>query len=423
MAEQPVPALPALRLNHDVQFEPSTALRMGPALAYIAALEREATQKPPPSNHSSWKPGDKITNSTILPLAEGVSYLQQMLQMAVEVEHSVIPPYLSALYSIQNDGTDEAPWHSTVIQGVVIEEMLHMTIAANVLNAVGGHPAIDRAGFVPSYPMVLPELNISVGNEPFSINQAYKFRLIELPNGKTTLAAPGESISDVYNYIISLMAGLCKQHGEPAVFTGSPDLQIEVHSPTTGETVSKITNLTGAVSALLEVVEQGAGMSDVDITAGPLGGEFAHFARFEEIYMGRLYQPNDTVASGPTGGEKSVNWTAISTFMSDPSPDDHPEGSEARELLTYFAANYTVLLSELHSCFNGSPDMYYKTLAKMYVLGSAAVNLMKTPDPRFPPEEGVMLGPTFLWLGEYSRYKDDWHGYTLPMPPRPLFGG
>ena len=40
--------------------------------------------------------------------------------------------------------------------------MLHMTIACNVLNAVGGQPAIDRAGFVPDYPMILPALNISV---------------------------------------------------------------------------------------------------------------------------------------------------------------------------------------------------------------------------------------------------------------------
>jgi hypothetical protein len=46
---------------------------------------------------------------------------------------------------------------------VVIEEMLHMTIAANVLNAVGGHPAIDRPDFVPNYPEDLPALNLTVG--------------------------------------------------------------------------------------------------------------------------------------------------------------------------------------------------------------------------------------------------------------------
>jgi hypothetical protein len=52
---------------------------------------------------------------------------------------------------------------SSTIKGVVIEEMLHMTIAANVLNAVGGHPAIDRPDFVPNYPEDLPALNLTVG--------------------------------------------------------------------------------------------------------------------------------------------------------------------------------------------------------------------------------------------------------------------
>jgi hypothetical protein len=58
------------------------------------------------SNSTPWKPGDPIGNNSI-PFAVGLNYLHQMLQMAVEVEHSVIPPYLTALYSIIPDGTDE----------------------------------------------------------------------------------------------------------------------------------------------------------------------------------------------------------------------------------------------------------------------------------------------------------------------------
>lgn len=83
-----------------------------------------------------WKPGDPINNSTKIPLGVGLNYLHQMLQMAVEVEHSVIPPYLTAFYSVISDGTDHEAWVATTIKDVVIEEMLHMTIACNVLNAV-----------------------------------------------------------------------------------------------------------------------------------------------------------------------------------------------------------------------------------------------------------------------------------------------
>src|SRR5690606_1406942 len=44
---------------------------------------------------------------------------------------------------------------------IVIEEMLHMTIAANILNALGGHPVINSADFVPEYPGPLP---MGIGN-------------------------------------------------------------------------------------------------------------------------------------------------------------------------------------------------------------------------------------------------------------------
>lgn len=145
---------------------------------------------------------------------------------------------------------------------------------------------------------VLPLLNCSLGVEPFSVSQAVKFRLIERPAEHTK--PNNNSISQVYAYVISLMTGLVRQHGEPAVFVGDPALQVPVRSGTTGEQVDKVENLTAAVTALLEVIEQGAGL-DTNIYAGPLGGSIAHYARFEEIYHGRLYGPNDTALTGPTG--------------------------------------------------------------------------------------------------------------------------
>ena len=97
---------------------------------------------------ADWRPPfdelDAKPNTTV-PLKSGLEYLRQMLQMAIQVEHSTIPLYLSSLYSIKDSGS----WPATLIRSVAIEEMLHMTVAANILNAIGGHPAIDRPGFVP----------------------------------------------------------------------------------------------------------------------------------------------------------------------------------------------------------------------------------------------------------------------------------
>ena len=69
-----------------------------------------------------------------------VEDLREHLQWAIELEHSTLPPYLTALYSIKDGHNTEA---AEVIQSVFLEEMLHMTLAANILNAVGGAPEID----------------------------------------------------------------------------------------------------------------------------------------------------------------------------------------------------------------------------------------------------------------------------------------
>ena len=49
------------------------------------------------------------------------------------------------------------------------EEMLHFTIVANVLNALGGRPLIDDKAAVPIYPAILP-MGVA-GGEPVALKQ------------------------------------------------------------------------------------------------------------------------------------------------------------------------------------------------------------------------------------------------------------
>jgi hypothetical protein len=44
----------------------------------------------------------------------------------------------------------------TLIDSVVKEEVAHMALACNILNAIGGEPAIDTPQFIPIYPGPLP---------------------------------------------------------------------------------------------------------------------------------------------------------------------------------------------------------------------------------------------------------------------------
>ncbi|MFN4089492.1 MAG: ferritin-like domain-containing protein, partial [Alphaproteobacteria bacterium] len=63
-----------------------------------------------------------------------VASLHRHLYAAMQLEHATIPPYLTALYSI-HPGTNREAWH--VIRTVAVEEMLHLTLVGNVMNAVG----------------------------------------------------------------------------------------------------------------------------------------------------------------------------------------------------------------------------------------------------------------------------------------------
>ncbi len=78
----------------------------------------------------------------------------QALQLAIELEHSTIPPYLTALYSIMPDANVEV---AGLIRSIVVEEMLHMALVANIFIAIGGSPNIGHSKFVPQYPGPLPE--------------------------------------------------------------------------------------------------------------------------------------------------------------------------------------------------------------------------------------------------------------------------
>ena len=69
------------------------------------------------------------------------------LNLAMTVEHSMIPPYLCALYLIPNGANEEA---ASAIQTEVMEEMLHIVLVANLTNALGGTIRANDREFGPN---------------------------------------------------------------------------------------------------------------------------------------------------------------------------------------------------------------------------------------------------------------------------------
>ena len=88
-----------------------------------------------------------------------IDSLREHLQWAIELEHSTIPPYLCALYSLDAGRNPEA---TELVSSVLVEEMLHMTLAANLLNAVGGRPRLDNPKMLAGYPCPLPHSDRSI---------------------------------------------------------------------------------------------------------------------------------------------------------------------------------------------------------------------------------------------------------------------
>ena len=233
-------------------------------------------------------------------------------------------------------------------RGVVIEEMLHMVNAANVLNAIGGAPFIDHPDFVPKYPLVLPLINVTASITWFSEESILHYQMLEsVPKGGWN-----STISAAYQHIINALTSLCGQHGEAAIFTGNSSLQVQATS-NEGQMASKVFSLQNATTALLGVADQGGGCpvtgqpwpQVVNISAGPLGGIYSHAARYTEILKGRKYLPTDTVDE-PSGPALNISWGHARRFTPNPSVNDFlPEQCVGGG--SWIVRNETFFVSEL----------------------------------------------------------------------------
>ncbi|PIY72677.1 MAG: hypothetical protein COY86_10860, partial [Rhodobacterales bacterium CG_4_10_14_0_8_um_filter_70_9] len=73
--------------------------------------------------------------------------LRALLRCAMTVELTTIPAYLTASFSLEDGapGVARNVVARELLRSVLVEEMLHLTLVANILNAVGGRPALDSA--------------------------------------------------------------------------------------------------------------------------------------------------------------------------------------------------------------------------------------------------------------------------------------
>lgn len=329
--------------------------------------------------------------------------LRAHLQTAVEIEWSTIPPYLCARWSLGGGRNDLA---AACIEDVVMEEMLHFTLACNLLNAVGGEPQlVPPAGRPPTYPTTLPHsgAELVVDLRPFSPEALETFRAIERPAPRGAPAEPDHyhTIAQFYEAVVEAVHRLSKK-ARTNIFSHHRDRQVDrSYYYGGGGEAFPITDLDSATRALEVIIFEGEGI-DESIWDGDrevLGerAELAHYFRFDELYRGRRYVRGDTPSTGPTGEPLLVDFSAVLPMRPNPKAEDYPAGSDLRAMSEECNRTYSTLLRQLHASFHGRPAMLVDAVQTMIQLRYQAVALMHVP-----VGDGKTAGPAFQWRSTSS---------------------
>lgn len=343
--------------------------------------------------------------------------LHDMVQTAIVLEHATIPTYLCALYTLKTGTNQEV---AAIIRSVIIEEMLHMTIAANLLIAIGGSPQINTPDFIPTYPGHLPDGiggDLTVTLEKCSIEQVQNvFMKIEEPAHPLPLrAAAGEEETE-YGTIGEFYAAIDAKLQElgQAAFIGDFSKEMVNNSWFPANELFPITGPDSASRAIEVIVSQGEGRTKATAAAEKEGvpaalaaasteespldfeGAPAHYYRFEQIVRGRKLVANDQAPYGYsfTGAPVVLDTRNVWNMQPNPDPTTLPPGSRARRLSDQFDFSYTLLLNTLHQTFNGQPELIDRAMGQMYELRLLAQEVLATP---VPGQEGVSTGLAFRY--------------------------
>ncbi|CAL9466601.1 ferritin-like domain-containing protein [Streptomyces sp. enrichment culture] len=367
------------------------------------------------------------------PKIKTIEELYDYLYKGLQLEHATLPPYLTALYSLR-PGTNSDARH--VIRVVAVEEMLHLTLVANVLNAVGGKPDLTRSGFVPDYPTYLPcgPTYFQVHLRPFSREALDTFLNIESPpkaeteedrfvpvdwtvlgltsdgappppgqlaeleeSGTLFGLVPGEpttrfsSIGEFYEEIIRGINHLedkARQAGT-TIFTGDPARQVTPeYFYSGGGDVIEVTSRDTAVAALTLVAEQGEGLHGGIYDSQ---GELAHYYRFQQLDKGRYYQKGDEPGE-PSGPVLHVDWDAVYPVKQDIKLTDLSRDPEILVAAEEFNQFYATFLNNINLAYNGQPDLLLKSVWEMFRVRDSMNRLVRNP---LAGHAGKNAGPTF----------------------------
>lgn|GEM_PF-1131356 len=344
--------------------------------------------------------------------------LRAAAQLAIQVEWTTIPAYLTALYSIKDARADAYQ----ALRSVVVEEMFHINQAANILVGIGGRPNFtNRNGqnVVPRYPTHLPAADKD--DTPYiGLYRAspavfrHVFMAIEAPApfGAPPQGAKYDTIGQLYKALEVGLANVLKTHTPEEVFKEAPGCcqRTDIYLGKFGGRAFEIVDAKSVLAAVKQIVQQGEGSvapgetmvplqpwgeknhygDRADGTYGPILGtpwELSHYFKFQKVANAESFPETYPIASNPDAAD----------FLS----------LEAKVRNFLFNTVYTIMLQYLEASFTNEaePNSYFKYVLPLmhHAMPILARELMTTPlSTNGNSEVGPNAAPTFEFVADLN---------------------
>ena len=305
-------------------------------------------------------------------------WIRGALQSAIAIEHSTMPLYAAAMYSLE---VQNYPAYNT-LRSVMMEEMLHMAAACNALAAIGGSPRIkqlDPAAVSRGLPG-----NIAPGLAPrlakLSRRQLDTFMRIESPLEMLPEAERGARHPTIGSFYAQIKQAI--EANAPAVVAAVRGRSVALQvGGNLGYAVidRKAKNPVEQIVASIDlIIDQGEGLSSTTRSSGATSQrELSHYARFAELRFGRRFTGPEDAEEGITvegqrryfRGDPLVWPTVINSLA---VPHDayaavlrlDPDRVDVMRDLRAFDAAYTRMLGALDDTWNGPEEQSWPSLGR-----------------------------------------------------------
>ena len=323
----------------------------------------------------------------------GLSDVQSLVQTAINLEFATLPPYLYARFSILPDTNAPA---LARLDSIVGEEMIHMCLACNIMNAIGGTVAITP----PHYPGPLPGDvggGFSVNLYPFSAEAMAQGMKIEEPSEPVQpllASAAADDLVTIGEYYARVDAAL---KALPAADWQPDRHQISDNQFFAGQLFA-VSNYDDAHKAISNIVSEGEG---TPVTPGGKGSpldfqnELAHYYRFWEIDRNQVLSKADNPVGYAWGEPLGVDFASVYPAISNPQDHDFSKDSlEAQAAQAACNAAFTTMVDGLARAFAGADGGLGIAVRAMFDLRMATIKALS-----IPLADGVSVaGPAFVYL-------------------------